>query len=404
MPTRPSLAWSIVAALWTAAGTLFWAGFLFGHSRDPWLLGYSRSYVVFLVALPVLLALPAALVWLARRLGWRRFLSEAGPTLALLGVAWLLAAGIYYQRQTHPFDPYSQAPPQRIANLEAPRRPGEVRVAALGGSTTAGPSLAPDERYPEQLQRLLTAAGLDATVFNGGQNWWTTRHSLAHYVTHVRHWHPDVVIVMHAINDLYRSFSPPDYAIGEYDDLYGHFYGAAIQGARPPSFFRFLLARPLRLMDEQWFRPWRRHEVTMPLDRFVSVVPFERNLRTLVAVVRGDGAEPVLMTQPSLFSDQPAPDERAVMRFGEEFCRSATGIFTSEYPSAGALRAAMDAYNGVVRRVAAELGVTLVDLDAGVPRDLQHFIDDVHYSPAGAARVAEMAFVPLRELVEASSR
>lgn len=397
MTKRRSPAWTLAAVLWAAAATFVWVGFLFGQSRDPWLFGFSRAYVGVLVVLPLAFAVPLVTMLLVARMGGRRFLAEAGPTLGMLAAAYLVSAAVYYQRQTHPFDPYAQSPPQRIEQVEAPRRLGEMRIAALGGSTTASPTLAAEERYPAQLQRRLREAGRDATVYNGGQNWWTTRHTLTHWVTHVRHWQPDVVIVMHAINDLYRSFSPPAYALGEYDDLYAHFYGAAAQGARPPSFVQFLLARPLRLMDQQWYRPWRRREVDMPLSRFASIAPFERNLRTMVEVVRAGGAVPVLMTQPSLFTDQPTPAERAVMRFGEEFCLTPTGHFIAEFPSAASLRRAMDAYNAVVRRVATESGVDLVDVDAAMPRDLQHFIDEVHYTPQGAARVAEMAFAVVRE-------
>jgi lysophospholipase L1-like esterase len=392
MVSRHSYLWRTAATLWVAGSLFIWIGFLFGHSRDPWLIGYSQSYLFFVALLPVLLAVPPVMVWLARRMGWRRFFAQVGPTLAVLGILYLLAASIYYNRQTHLFDPYLQAPPRRIENLDQARRAGEIRIAALGGSTTAGPTLKPQERYPAQLQQRLAAAGIDATVFNAGQNWWTTKHSLTHYVTHVRHWHPDVVIVMHTINDLYRSCSPSAFAVGEYDDLYSHFYGAAIQGARPPTFLGNLLAQPLRLMDQQWYRPWRRREVDMPVSRFVSIRAYERNLRTLVEIIKGDGSHPVLMTEASLFTVSPKPEEVAVMRFGEEYCLAPAGRFFSEYPSSATMRAAMDAYNAVVRRVAADRGAALVDPDGVMPRDLDHFIDDVHYTPKGAARVAELAF------------
>ena len=35
-----------------------------------------------------------------------------------------------------------------------------------------------------------------------GMDWYTTKHSLINYVTYYRDWQPDVVVVMHAINDL----------------------------------------------------------------------------------------------------------------------------------------------------------------------------------------------------------
>jgi hypothetical protein len=49
----------------------------------------------------------------------------------------------------------------------------------------------------------------------------------------------------------------------------------------------------------------------------------------------------------------------------------------------------MRAYNDATRRVAAEEGVALVDLEPQVPKDLAHFTDDVHYTDAAFDVVAD---------------
>jgi len=380
----------VVAVVYGAAALFVWAGFLFGASRDPWLFGFSRSYVAFLAGSAVALAVPLVLFGLTLRVGWRRALSEAAPTLGLLVVGYLAAAGYYGATRTHEFDPYLQNPPTLIADVHRPRAADELRVAALGGSTTESSMLAEAERYPTRLREALGVAfpGRRVEVFNGGRNWWTTKHSLIHYATHVRWWSPDVVVVMHAINDLYRSCESDQYAIGEYTPTWSHYYGPSIRGARPPSLPSVLLGRVQRSMYLQWYRNWRIREVDYPAEHYRSIAEYELNLRSLAAVVRADGAMLVIVTQGSLYKEEPSAEELAVIRFGEEFCMTARPGLSAEFPSPWSLRRGMDEFNAVARRVAAEEGAILVDVEARLDRTLEVFVDDVHHTAAGAATVA----------------
>lgn len=79
------------------------------------------------------------------------------------------------------------------------------------------------------------------------------KHSLISYVTYYTHWRPDVVIVMHGINDLTRSFSPPYFAVGPYNEQWTHFCGPAIYGARPPTFEQHLLHTLFMPMIDGWY-------------------------------------------------------------------------------------------------------------------------------------------------------
>ena len=390
-------------ALWgyTAAALFAWVGFALGHSRNPWLFGYSVSYLLFLVALGMVLAGPWIVVLLSRRVGARWLVSVTAPTLiVVVPLAYLAAASFYYWTQEHRFDPYLQNPGVVIDDIERPRAGDELRVVALGGSTTESSELPEPERYPARLQGLLSDAYVDRpiNVVNAGRDWWTTKHSLIHYVTHVRRWRPDVVTVMHAVNDLYRSFASDGYALGEYTASWGHFYGPAIQGARPPTFLGWLLGRTSRLMFLHWYSDWRIREVDYGLDQYRSIPEYEAHLRTLAQVVAADGAALFVLTQGSLYKPEPSADELDAIRFGEEFCMTRTGWLTAEYPSVPSLRRAMDAYNDVARRVASEEGAVLVDLDGRLSRDLNTFIDDVHHTSSGAEQVADAVFEAIQML------
>ena len=135
------------------------------------------------------------------------------------------------------------------------------------------------------------------------------------------------------------------------------------------------------------------------LERYRSIPEYEGHLRTLAQLVAADGATLVVLTQGSLYKEGPSAEELAVIRFGEEFCMTRTGWLTAEYPGVMSLRRAMNAYNGVARRVAREEGAGLVDVDAMLARDLTTFIDDVHHTSAGAEQVAYAVFDAIEALL-----
>jgi hypothetical protein len=58
----------------------------------------------------------------------------------------------------------------------------------------------------------------------------------------------------------------------------------------------------------------------------------------------------------------------------------------------GSKRKRMDRINDRTRRLGAELGITVVDLDAELPRTTEAFYDDCHLNVRGAQRVAEEVF------------
>jgi lysophospholipase L1-like esterase len=298
----------------------------------------------------------------------------------------------YYYTQTHLFDPYLQVPPPSFGPGQLEKPADRYRIIALGGSTTRNPLLAVEHRYPTVLQSLLRAqyGREDLEVFNGGMDWYTSKHSLINYVTNLRDGDPDLVVVMHAVNDMYRSFSPTGFAVGPYHRLWSHFYGPSIYGAKPPSFEQHISSKVVwPSVASVMFSRVRLVERDLPLERFVSRADFERNMRSLLTVLEADGVPVILMTQPFLFKDEMTPEERATLWFGRTFCLSSTESLRSEYPSPRSLAAAMRAYNETVRVLAGEgENVMLLEAESNLAKSLDNFTDDVHYTPAGARRLA----------------
>ena len=384
-PPRP--VWRLVRLVLIALYLLTFAGFLFHRSADPVLFGYSVSYLAFLAALAVAFLVPPLLLRRMRRLKRRDrlwLLVTMGIVLSVIYAG--LQTHYYYTKRNRRFDPYLQGPPAHLeAQYSRTRTPGTYRILAMGGSTTLNPFLAAEHRYCAVLQRILAAhyPDIGVEVLNAGQLWATTKHSLINYVTYAGEFDPDLVIVMHAINDLGRSFAHPSFAIGEYNDLWSHHYGLANAAARSPTFEETYLGP----ITAKWFSSLLEESVDFPLEKYRSLGPFRGHLERIIHTVRGDGAEIMLVSQPFLYKETMSAEETASLYIRTEF-KERTGWGTT-YASPRAQARAMRAFNDVTRETAATHGVFLVDAAKRIPKDLEHHTDEVHYTARGARLLAE---------------
>jgi lysophospholipase L1-like esterase len=313
-----------------------------------------------------------------------------------------VAVGYYYTRE-HRFDPFLQLAPPRLEHASSRTTGRVVRILTLGGSTTRGTNLPELDRYPVVLAALLQERypSVRIEVFDGAMDWYTTKHSLIAYVTDYQDWQPDVVIVMHGINDLCRSFAPPAFAIGGYKDDWSHFYGPAIHGAKPPTFEGYLLRQILR----NWYARVGARAVDYPVDRYQSLGPFDAHLRRLVRIVRHTGAHPLLVTQPSLYQEALSNEARDVLQFGPYLCVTPRGWLHKDYASARSLAWAMRAFNETTRQVARAEGAACADAAPRLEKTLAYFVDDVHHTPLGArtlarviaATIIEARLIPTRQ-------
>jgi hypothetical protein len=381
----------VVLALYTGAAIFVFAGFALHRGATAVIGPYTPGYLVFLLGLLVLLLAPATILALLLRVDGRRVggwaLRGGVLLLAIYGFGEVLHASV----RRHTFDPFVQFPGTRFDSIARERDAASVRVVAIGGSTTRNYFLPPEHRYPSILEDLLNENedSRRFQVLNAGMDWWTTKHSHINYVTYLRGWNPDVAVVMHAINDLYRSFSPPRFAIGDYDPQWTHFYGPAIRGARPRTWVGSILNGPVAWeLNRRWYAQLRFREQDYDLAEFRSLPEFEASLRSLVRTLRADGVEVILVTQPSLYNADMNRHERALLWFPSTFCLRPDGLWRRPVPGAPAMARAMEAYNEVIIRVASDEGVQVVDAARSVPRTVAYFADDVHYTEQGSAALA----------------
>ena len=362
--------------------TLFFLlGFYTHTSYLPDVLFYSKKYFIFLAVISILFL--AIVPYLIYRFLKNHSLRELGfamiPTVALLGFIYAAGNIYYYNTQEHLFDPFLQVPPSTYY-YETAKDTNTVRVLCLGGSTTRFVLADSLDRYPTILQQILDKRndGKKYEVLNAGMDWYTSKHSLINYAAYCRNFKADKVIVMHAINDLYRSFSPPGFSIGEYESDYSHFYGPSIYGARPESFSKKIYKNFRKI----WFSK-NNNPRDFEMSEFISKPDFEDYLSQLMELIQQDGAEPYLVSQGHMYREDLSKLEQSKIWMSMTFCEK-----DSEYPNIQSLANAMDAYNTTTKKVAAKYNIPLIDAAPILKKDLEHFVDDVHYTTMGSTKLA----------------
>lgn len=393
-----SAAWAFFALL---SGGL-WLGFVLHHSGGEGLLlgRYTASYAGLLAAI--------TFVWLAAlAFAWRRRANLAGwlksvfgsvfVTLILAAIVLPLAYIYLHQRSlddsvfkplgedAHAFTQIDKTP------LALPKTDDGLRILAIGGSTTYGSKLEREQTYPAQLQALLRErfAERPITVLNAGVPWHTSMHSLTRYVTRFADWKPDVVIVMHAFNDIYQT-SEGRLTSGRYRSDYGHFFGALGERVNPVDRFATDIGKVLtgNWLARTWYSDLRRAagpaaSSRARVDLLRPLPDFRRNLTRLARIAAKDGATVVLMTQPYSYRPGMSAEEKKSLFYP---------FYYKDYarvPAISEQTAAMDRFNQTTREVAAATDSVLIDLEPRIEKRAAILYDDVHYTAAGAHKVAE---------------
>ena len=305
---------------------------------------------------------------------------------------------------------YSQGPNRHNAlgfrgpELVVSKPATAFRIACLGGSTTYGQGVE-DWRltYPALLEDSLRAWGVSQVeTVNAGVPGYSSYESLINLEFRVADLQPDVLFFYEAINDIPpRLVWPPSAYAGDNSG-----YVAARWSPGKSSFLEgSTLARVLmiklglilpqttlgRALGPQpatsYLSPFilQRLHGTYPSGPFRSVSArtmldsnppryWERNLRLLVAVARARGMRPVLAT----------------FAYSKAFPADPfTG--TPEY------REAIPEHNAVMRRLATELQVPLVDLAKTMPDERRYFTDGVHFTAEGNGVMAHLIGTALLE-------
>lgn len=280
----------------------------------------------------------------------------------------------------------------RGPSVTEPVATGTLTVVFLGGSTTENYGYALEDTFPALVgKRLQEELGRPIRVFNAGMSAATTSTSLARLQHQVLDLKPDLVVVMHAINDLLGGFHPG-------------FRGDGRHLVRPPTASwqpRSYLYDWLRSFAPHRRRGPLRHREERHIDDF-STFPalhvFERNLVSMAAIASAHHLPILFLTQGSMYQGATESDrERMYMT------DSLVGQGTTP-PDLESLTAGMRAFNHVVLHLEKGKGVRVFDLAATLPHSWEVFVDDCHFTKEGNRRVAEALDPVVRSMLQEQVR
>jgi lysophospholipase L1-like esterase len=282
----------------------------------------------------------------------------------------------------------------------------DLTIAFLGGSTTECTYVDEDLRFPYLAGRLIERqTGLKVNSYNAGRSGNNSLHSLNILMNKVVNLKPDIVVMMHNINDLailmyektYWNTNPSRSPIQERlptfktvgQELRQVFY--LVRDLTFPN-----LARELKRLwpfrgkvkgDE--FKDVRGQKIT--IDQDLLVREFTLNLQTFINICRARGIIPVLMTQPSRLTTNPDPLIKKMMHQLE----------VSQGITYGEFKGAFDRLNRTIREVGARNHVPVIDLAGEIPPVRENICDVAHFNDRGSRLVAARIAAGLAPVIAA---
>ncbi|WP_167631275.1 SGNH/GDSL hydrolase family protein [Mariprofundus ferrooxydans] len=275
-------------------------------------------------------------------------------------------------------------------------------VFFLGGSTTECLFVSEKNRFPYLSGRILEEkTGARINAYNAGRSDNNSAHSINILLNKILPMRPNIVVLMHNINDL-DTLSVQN---GYWDNqgLFPMIYVHQQQKSRSPLYnimkgvkdlicpniyasLKSMISSP----HESASRPASERRRTVELaSAYVS--QFESNLNIFISICRYKGITPVLMTQASRLKKSPS---RSVSQYYRELYDFYGIPFTYEQ-----LRQLHQKFNESVRNVGRSNNVLVIDLDRGIPHNKTYMYDMVHLTDQGSFLAAQIIAKQLSTIV-----
>jgi len=282
----------------------------------------------------------------------------------------------------------------------------DLTLVFLGGSTVACIYVEEENRFPYLVGNLLAQkTGKQITSINSGVGGNNSLHSLDILLNKIIPVRPDVVVMMHNINDLvaliydqtYWSKNPTRAAIVNFS-FYKNLTGLKALSTLARDIYIPNLHAATRILSKKIFGKKvqdpddefahiRGQKLTV--DQAVILDEFQMNLTTFINICRARRITPVLMTQFNRYRANPDPKVLKAMQGFE----SDSGIPVSEFTDLYAR------FNQAIREVGQQNGVVVIDLAALIPQDKQYLYDVVHLNTEGSQLAAQLISEHLQPLV-----
>jgi lysophospholipase L1-like esterase len=282
----------------------------------------------------------------------------------------------------------------------------DFTLVFLGGSTVACIYVEEDNRFPSLVGNLLAQkTGKKITSINSGVGGNNSLHSLDILLNKIIPLRPDVVVMMHNINDLvaliydrtYWSKNPTRAAIVNFS-FYKNLTGLKALATLARDLYIPNLHAATRVLSHKIFGKRVKEQddefayirgKKLTVDAAAILDEFKMNLNTFISLCRARRITPVLMTQFSRYRAHPDPK---ILKAMQGF-QADSGIPVSEFIELYAR------FNQAIREVGQANGVLVIDLAALIPQEKRYMYDVVHLNTRGSQLAARLISERLQPLV-----
>ncbi|GMT42677.1 MAG: hypothetical protein IEMM0002_1088 [bacterium] len=290
----------------------------------------------------------------------------------------------------------------------------DFTIVFLGGSTTVCHFVEEQNRFPHLAGRILEKkTGDKINSYNAAVSGSHSMQAIDVLLNKIIPLKPGVVVFMFAINDLNILLLEGSY----WNDNPG--YSMIIPGIYGEAAFigwkKYILNNPAAFLKKyitETFVPvntlgyvkdvlkignkiedvWaRRRGQIIQFDKEKILEEFAMSLETFIGICKARKIIPVIMTQENRLKENPDP-----------LVKRLTATLYDDYKiDYKTYQEIYEAMNNVIRRVAKENNVILVDLDKNIPRDKNHIYDLIHMNDQGSIMAANLISEKLLETVKA---
>lgn len=254
----------------------------------------------------------------------------------------------------------------------------DLTIAFLGGSTTESIAVAENKRFPFLVSKFFEDKGVKVNSLNAARSGGTLHDSINVLLNHVILENPDVVVLMHATNDIgvlktdndYRSRMGHDISISDV----GRY---TVQLASTRLAFIGLIRAALTTSVFQ-----RKDDINYSTVKIENLEPFEARLKIFVAICRAFEIVPILMTQP--------------------LAGNIKNQMTPKWIDANAQKV----FNQTIREIGSKTGTAIIDLESYILSNIQNerelkqiFYDGMHVSDYGSTIYARHITERIQEIL-----
>ncbi len=294
--------------------------------------------------------------------------------------------------------------------LELTKKNNEIRIATIGGSTTANVNLTFDQNWPGYLGNLIQQEFPEKIirVINAGIPGFDTAQSIGNLALRVMPFKPDIVIIYHAYNDLKAIRNNNDFKPD-----YSHIHSTPFGFHKEPSLFIKTLSNSmLYVKSRNLFREMKKNDQEVlnkanNKNRLFSIPKeaknaFEEHIKTLVAIAKSGGASVVLSSFATLHDPNlnwNSPND-TVEHLSLLQVYDIEGLFHF-IPGLAipAIFEGINQYNETLHRVSIQDNTGWIDNGKLVPHEDPYFVDRVHFSSVGAKLMAENFFPLVKKII-----